>query len=106
MLSTAYRIRLEEIAQRIASHEEVSLSDMVWAEKLASNNAHAAKILRQSRRKAANPDMQEGSIDDLLNQLDLGDPDPMNHKTSFNSPDEIAEWFSRKDDEDGRLRRD
>ena len=106
MLSTAYRIRLEEIATRIAAHQEVSLDDMIWVEKLSSNNQHAAKILRQARRRAATPDMQEGSLDDLLNQLDLGEPDPTQHKTSFDSPDEIAEWFSRKDDEDGRLRRD
>lgn len=106
MLSTAYRLRLEEIANRIAAHQEVSLDDMIWAEKLSSNNQHAAKILRQARRRAATPDMQEGSLDDLLNQLDLGEPDPTQHKTSFDSPDEIAEWFSRKDDEDGRLRRD
>lgn len=106
MLSTAYRLRLEEITQRIAAHQEVSLDDMIWAEKLASNNQHAAKILRQARRKAATPNMQEGDMDDFLNQLDLGEPDPTNHKTSFNSPEEIAEWFSRRDDEDGRLRRD
>lgn len=106
MLSTSYRLRLEEIARRIANHQEVSLSDMVWAEKLAHNNQHAAKILRQSRRKAAQPDMKEDSLDGLLNKLDLGDPDPMNHKTTFDSPEDIAEWFSRKDDEDGRLRRD
>ena len=106
MLSTSDRIRLEEIATRIAAHQEVSLDDMIWAEKLSSNNQHAAKILRQARRRAATPDMQEGSLDDLLNQLDLGEPDPTQHKTSFDSPDEIAEWFSRKDDEDGRLRRD
>lgn len=106
MLSTAYRIRLEEIANRIATHQEVSLSDMVWAEKLGKVNTTAATILRQARRKSMNPEMSEDSLDGLLNQLDLGDPDPMNHKTSFSSPDEIAEWFSSKDDEDNRLRRD
>jgi hypothetical protein len=106
MLSTAYRLRLEEIAQRIATHQEVGLEDMIWANKLAANNQSAAKILRQARRKAANPEMTEDSLDGLLNKLDLGDPDPMNHKTTFNSPDEIAEWFTRRDDEDGRLRRD
>lgn len=106
MLSTAYRLRLEEIANRIANHQEVSLSDMVWAEKLASNNQHAAKILRQSRRVSTTPTMKEGDMDDFLNKLDLGDPDKTNHKSSFDSPDDIAEWFSSKNDEDGRLRRD
>jgi len=34
--------------------------------------------------------------------LDLGDPDPRNHRTGFNSADDIADWF-RNDDE---MRRD
>jgi hypothetical protein len=49
--------------------------------------------------------MQEGDMDDFLNQLDLGDPDPQNHKTGFNSVDEIVDFFKR-DDEDGWRQRD
>ena len=101
MLSTQYRLRLEEICGRIARHEPVGLEDMIWAEKLAKANRHAATILRQARRKAENPDMQEGDLDDFLNQLDIGN---LGHerfgKTGFNSPDEIVDWF-RRDDLDG-----
>lgn len=93
MLSHSYRIRLEEICQRIANHEEVSLSDMTWAQKLSQHNASAATILRQARRKSQNPNMKEGDLDDLLNQLDLGDPDISNHKNGFDGPDDIANWF-------------
>jgi hypothetical protein len=100
MLSTAYRLKLEEICNRIAKHEEVSLDEMVWCEKLAAHNASAAKILRQARRTAATPTMQEGDIDDFLNQLDLGHPDPQNHRTGFSSVDEIADWFKRDDTDD------
>jgi hypothetical protein len=100
MLSTAYRLKLEEICNRIAKHEEVSLDEMVWCEKLAGHNASAAKILRQARRTAATPTMQEGDIDDFLNQLDLGHPDPQNHRTGFSSVDEIADWFKRDDTDD------
>ncbi len=105
MLSTAYRLRLEEICNRIAKHEEVGLSDIIWAEKLSAHNAHAAKILRQARRVASTPTMQEGDLDDFLNQLDLGDPDPTRHKTGFNSVDEIVDWFRRDEDDDGEWRR-
>ena len=28
-------------------------------------------------------DIQEGSTDDFLNKMGLGDPDPSNHKTGF-----------------------
>jgi hypothetical protein len=100
MLSTAYRVRLQEICDRIANQEEVSLSDVIWAEKLSAHNASAAKILRQARRKAANPEMQEGDIDDFLNKLDLGNPDPTRHKTGFNSVDEIVDFFKRDDTDD------
>jgi len=93
MLSTQYRLRLEAICDKIAMHEEVSLEDMIWAEKLAKSNRSAATILRQARRRAANPNMQEGSLDDFMNALDLGDPDPSNHRTNFNSADDIIDFF-------------
>lgn len=110
MLSTAYRLRLEEICNKIALQEEVSLEDMIWAEKLARANQTAAKFLRQARRKAENPEMQEGDLDDFLNQLDIGG---LGHERrgirGFNSPDDIAEWFGRDrdgDDEENWRRRD
>jgi hypothetical protein len=102
MLSSAYRVRLQEICDRIANQEEVSLSDVIWAEKLGRANRSAGSILRQARRKAANPEMTEESLDGFLNALDLGDPDPSNHRTGFNSVDDIADFF-RNDDE---MRRD
>jgi hypothetical protein len=97
MLSTQYRLRLEFICSRIEKHEEVQLEDMIWAEKLASHNRSAATILRKSRRKAANPDMDEDSLDGFLNALDLGDPDPSNHRNRFDSPDDIADFFHNGD---------
>jgi hypothetical protein len=102
MLSSAYRVRLQEICDRIANQEEVSLSDVIWAEKLGRANRSAGSILRQARRKAANPEMTEESLDGFLNALDLGDPDPSNHRNKFNSVDDIADFF-RNDDE---MRRD
>ena len=105
MLSTAYRVKLEEIAGRIARHEEVSLEEMVWCEKLSAHNSHAAKILRQARRAASTPTMQEGDMDDFLNQLDLGSPDPTRHRTGFDSVDEIVDWFRRDEDENSEDRR-
>lgn len=104
MLSTEYRLRLEFICQRIIKGEEVQLEDMIWAEKLAKANRSAASILRQARRKAMNPDMQEGGLDDFMNRMDLGDPDPSNHKTGFQSADEIVDWFKRDSSDDWRQR--
>jgi len=104
MLSTQYRLRLEAICERIVKGESVELSDMIWAEKLAKANRSAATLLRQARRRAANPDMQEGSLDDFMNALDLGDPDPSNHRTEFTSADDIIDFFSGDKPEDWRQR--
>lgn len=102
MLSTQYRIRVETICEKIVKGESVELSDMIWVEKLAKANRSAATLLRQARRKAANPDMEQGGLDEFLNLLDLGNPDPREHRTRFDGADDIADFF-RNDDE---MRRD
>ena len=104
MLSTEYRLRLEFIASRIVRSEPVDLSDMIWAEKLAKANRSAAEILRKARRKALGGDTPKGGMDDFLNQMDLGDPDPSNHRTGFGSREEIVEWFTRDKTDDWRQR--
>jgi hypothetical protein len=97
MLSTQYRIKVEAICEKIVNGESVELSEMIWVEKLAKANRSAATLLRQARRKAANPDMQEGGMDEFLNILDLGNPDPREHRTNFDSPDDIADFFHNGD---------
>ena len=104
MLSTQYRLKLETICNKIVKGESVELTEMIWAEKLARSNRSAATILRQARRRAATPNMQEGDMDDFLNQLDLGDPDPSNHRTGFNGVDDIIDFFSRDPEGDWRTR--
>ena len=104
MLSTQYRLRLEAICERIATGESVELSEMIWAEKLAKANRSAATILRQARRRASNPNMQEGGLDDFMNALDLGDPDPSNHRSRFNGADDIIDFFTGDKPEDWRQR--
>lgn len=105
MLSTQYRLRLEFICDRIAKHKEVKLEDMIWAEKLAKANRSAGTMLRQARRKAENPNMQEGDLDDFMNQLDLGG---LGHerfgKSGFNSVDEIVDFFTEDKPDDWRQR--
>ena len=104
MLSTQYRLRLESICQKIVSGEEVSLDDMIWANKLSKANTTAREWLKKARIQAANPDMQEGSMDDFMNRMGLGDPDPSNHTTGFGSADEIVDWFRQDRCDDWRQR--
>ena len=85
MLSTQYRLRLEAICKGIASGTEVSMTDMIWATKLAKANTSARGMLSSARRIATDPD---GSC---LKYLDLGDP--KSNKKGFNGADDIAGWF-------------
>jgi hypothetical protein len=104
MLSTAYRKRLEGICKKIVQGKQVELSDMIWAEKLGKANTTAREWLRKARRQAANPDMQEGSMDDFMNRMGLGDPDPSNYRTGFESADDIIDWFKQDKPDDWRQR--
>ena len=79
MLSTKYRLRLESICRCIANKEQVPLEDMIWAEKLAKAHTLARDWLQKARRQASQ-DIQEGSMDDFMNRMGLGDR-PINHKT-------------------------
>ena len=102
MLSTQYRLRLEFICKKIANKEEVKLDDMIWAEKLAKSHTTARDWLNKARRQSAG--IQEGSMDDFMNKMGLGDPDPSNYKTGFDGADDINEWFGRDKPDDWRQR--
>ena len=95
MLSTAYRLRLEGICKAIAAGTEVSLDDMIWAEKLSKRNTSARGMLSSARRLVTDDDST------FLKYLDIGDSDPRKHKKGFSGADDIADWFrndKRSDD--------
>ena len=98
MLSTAYRLRLEGICNSIAAKQEVSLEDMIWAEKLSKRNTSARGMLSQARRLVTDDDST------FLKYLDIGDPDPRKHKKGFSGADDIADWFKNKRSDDWRQR--
>ena len=103
MLSTQYRLRLEFICKCIANNEDVKLDDMIWAQKLAKANTSANEMLKKARRQSSQ-EIEEGSTDDFLNRMGLGDPDPSNHKTGFSSADDIKDWFKQDKPKDWRQR--
>ena len=100
MLSTQYRLRLEGICKDIASGTEVSMNDMIWAQKLAKANTSARGMLSQARRLATDDDST------FLKFLDIGDSDPRKHKRGFNGADDIAEWFRNDNRSDDWRQRD
>ena len=98
MLSTQYRLRLEAICKDIAAGTEVSMGDMIWAQKLAKANTSARGMLQKARRMSTNPN------ESFLNGLNIGDPDSGNHKRGFGSPDDIVDWFHQDRSDDCRQR--
>ena len=96
MLSTQYRLRLEGICKSVAAGTEVSMEDMIWAQKLAKANTSARGMLSTARRMATDPD---GSC---LKYLDIGDPN--SKKNGFNGADDIADWFKNDRSDDWRQR--
>ena len=98
MLSTQYRLRLEGICKDIASGTEVSLSDMIWADKLAKANTAARGMLDTARRMTTNPN------ESFLNNLNIGDPDSSNHRRGFGDPQDVVDWFHQERSDDWRQR--
>jgi len=98
MLSTQYRLRLESICKDIASGTEVSMSDMIWAQKLAKANTSARGMLSKARRMKQNPD------ESFLNHLNIGDPDSSNHRRGFQKPEDVVDWFHQERSDDWRQR--
>ena len=96
MLSTAYRLRLVGICKAIAAEQEVSLDDMIWAEKLSKANTSARGMLSQARRLSIDED---GSC---LKYLDIGDP--RKSKRGFQGAEDIADWFKNSRSDDWRQR--
>jgi len=103
MFSTKYRLRLEFICKCIVAGEEVKLSDMIWANKLAKANTAANEMLKMARRQITYK-IEEGSTDDFLNRMGLGDPDPSNHKKGFTDAEDIKDWFKQERSDDWRQR--
>lgn len=103
MLSTQYRLKLEFICKCIVNGEEVKLDDMIWADKLGKANTTAREMLKKARRQASQ-EIEEGSLDDFMNRMGIGDPDPSNYKTGFSGADEIVDWFRQDKPDDWRQR--
>ena len=104
MLSTQYRLRLEKSANLLLKERSRFDRDDIGTQKLAQKHTTAATWMRQARQKAANPDIRDGSTDDFLNKMGLGEPDPSDQRTGFDSADDIGDWFNRKKPDDWRQR--
>jgi predicted lactoylglutathione lyase len=96
MLSTEVRQKVEFICQRIAKGEEVQFKDMEWIQKWAKSNHSVDAMLRKARREGIHGAFQEGTLDDFMQKMDLGDPDPATYLSGAQDPVTLAEWFAEK----------
>ena len=100
MLSTQYRLRLVGICKSIAAGTEVSIDDMIWAQKLAKANTSARGMLQSARRLSSSDD------DSFLKYLNIGDSDSRKHKRGFTDAGDIADWFRNDNRSDDWRQRD
>ena len=96
-------MRLEAICKKIATNQEVALTDMIWAEKLSKANTTARNWLQQARRQSAQ-NIKEGSTEDFLNRMGLGDPDPSRYRDRFDGAEDMMDWFRPDRPDDWRQR--
>ena len=92
MITTTTRLRLQNICDRIAQGELVSLTERVYLQKFAERDRSVLSWLNRAQRK-----QQQGAVtglDKLLIDMDLGSCDPGDmHRRS----DDLSEWFGNAD---------
>ena len=93
MVSAQTRLRLEDIAARIATGEEVSFEEASFIQKWATHNRHAYEILERARRMAISGKPKPGSMDELIDGMNLGFSDPGRHLIGPQSPDDLSNFF-------------
>ena len=93
MLTPSTRLRLQDILRRIGHGEPVSLQERIQLQKYADRDPVVGGWLRQAQRHRQ---VTCGdSIDRLLGQLELGDPEPgSGFRPNPDEPDDLGGWFS------------
>jgi hypothetical protein len=91
MLTPKTRLRLQEIIDRIAAAEPVSLAERIYVQKFADRDPSVWSWLRRARRAQVQGTPREG-LDRFLAQMDLGEVGP---EGPFDPRrDDLGEWFS------------
>ena len=91
MLSETQRQRLKMLLKKLANGEDIEFKQMVYLHKIASEDQSFEASLKRAKR-ILNNKIHDNNIDKLLNDLDLGSPEP---QSDFNpSNEDLGEWFS------------
>ena len=89
MLTTSTRLKLQNICQRVAQGDFVSLQERVYLQKFAERDRSVSSWVSRAQRH-----QQKGSqngIDGLLADLDL---DRRQLEDGDNPEDDLGDWFS------------
>jgi hypothetical protein len=91
MLTPKTRLRLQEIIERIANCEPVSLQERIYVQKFADRDPTGWSWLRRARRSQMEGVPREG-LDRFLAQMDLGEVGP---EGAFDPRrDDLGDWFT------------
>jgi len=92
MITTSTRLRLQEICQRIALGESVTLAERIELQKFADRDRSVLSWMNRAQRR-----QQQGAVtglSELLIDMDLGSGDPADlHRPE----DDLGEWFGNAD---------
>jgi len=91
MLTTSTRLRIQDILNRLAMGNPVTLDERIYVNKYAAKNQNVSTWLRKASRIQRNKLISD-PIDELLNGLDLCSDEP--HSTYNADHDDLGEWFS------------
>ena len=92
MITTSTRLRLQEICQRIALGESVSLGERIELQKFADRDRSVLSWMNRAQRR-----QQQGAVtglSELLMDMDLGSSDRSDQQRP---EDDLGEWFGNAD---------
>lgn len=102
MLSRDSRQRFFEIAQKIKEGKDISLEDALFAGRMAEKYQEFENLLKKARRQSTHKEGETDPLDEFLDDLNLGDPDPRNHLEPDSTVDDFANFFRRNPPADWR----
>ena len=92
MITTSTRLRLQEICQRIALGESVTLAERIELQKFADRDRSVLSWMNRAQRR-----QHQGAVtglNELLVDMDLGSSDPGDQQRP---EDDLGEWFGNAD---------
>ena len=91
MLSTASRLRIQQILIKLSKGDIVTLEERIYINKFANRDQTVSAWLKRAIRLQQNNE-STNPIDKLINGLDLGSSDP---NSTFNPDQEdLGDWFT------------